>query len=400
MVNPTPVSTTLDSTRIRQARIAVSASFFALGLQFGLWFVHVPMLAARHALEPGLLGLALLMAGLGTVFAPWLAAPVVRRIGSRLACQIFAFACTAWLLIPLFAPTVPLLFAGGLTFGIVAGMFNLAINTQGAEVEKARGRPTLSSFHGFFSLGGLVGAVAWTPIFSLGLGDGRGAAVMLAAVMAMLVRAVQGYLPDQAAPPAKPAAGERMGFPGLALLGLALLGLTCTAVEGSVGDWSGLFLMQVKGSDPALAATGYGMFALAMTLSRFAGGPVVERLGDRRVLIGGGVLMAAGMALVVLAPAALLSATGYLLVGIGAANASPVLISVASRTPGVAPAVAVALVATAISTGLLVGPPVIGFIAQGFGLPVAMAMVGILGLIVALGAAIRRWTPRVTEPAG
>jgi MFS family permease len=400
MVNPMPVSTTLDSTRIRQARIAVSASFFALGLQFGLWFVHVPMLAARHALEPGLLGLALLMAGLGTVFAPWLAAPVVRRIGSRLACQIFAFACTAWLLIPLFAPTVPLLFAGGLTFGIVAGMFNLAINTQGAEVEKARGRPTLSSFHGFFSLGGLVGAVAWTPIFSLGLGDGRGAAVMLAAVMAMLVWAVQGYLPDQTAPPAKPAAGERMGFPGLALLGLALLGLTCTAVEGSVGDWSGLFLMQVKGSDPALAATGYGMFALAMTLSRFAGGPVVERLGDRRVLIGGGVLMAAGMALVVLAPAALLSAAGYLLVGIGAANASPVLISVASRTPGVTPAVAVALVATSISTGLLVGPPVIGFIAQGFGLPVAMAMVGVLGLIVALGAALRRWTPRVKEPAG
>jgi MFS family permease len=130
-----------------------------------------------------------------------------------------------------------------------------------------------------------------------------------------------------------------------------------------------------------------------MTLSRFAGGPVVERLGDKRVLLVGGVLMAAGMALVVVAPDALLSASGYLLVGIGAANASPVLISAAARTPGVSPATAVALIATAISTGLLAGPPIIGFVAQGLGLTVAMGVVGAMGLVVAIGAAFRSWAP-------
>ncbi len=375
--------------RIATARVAVSATFFALGLEFGLWFVHIPMLASRHALEPAILGLALLMVGLGTALAPPLAAPIVRKLGSRLACQMMAFTCIAWLLAPLFAPTVPLLFVASLTFGIVAGALNVAINTQGAEVEKARGRPTLSSFHGFFSLGGLVGAVAWGPMFSLGLGDGRGAAIIVALLLVLLVWAVRGYLPDQPAAPQQ--AGARLAFPGTALLGLAILGLICTAVEGSVGDWSGLFLMQVKGSDPALAAAGYGMFALAMTLSRFAGGSLVERLGDKRVLLLGGLLMAVGMALVVVAPFALLSASGYLLVGIGAANASPVLISASARTPGVAPATAVALIATAISTGLLAGPPLIGFVAQGLGLTAAMGVVGALGLIVALGAAFRTW---------
>jgi predicted MFS family arabinose efflux permease len=393
MSGAAPQSEDLTRTRVARARIAVSATFFVLGFEFGLWFVHIPMIAARHALEPGVLGLALLMVGLGTVFAPAIAAPIVRRLGSRLSCQVSAFACTGWLLLPLFAPNVPLLFVATLSFGIVAGMLNVAINTQGAEVEKARGRPTLSSFHGFFSLGGLCAAAAWGPMFSLGLGDGRGAAIIIAILLLTLVWAVRGFVPDPRGEASKTGGGQ-LSFPGGALLGLAILGLVCTAVEGSVGDWSGLYLTLVKLSDPALAASGYAMFALAMTLSRFAGGPMVERLGDRRVLLYGGLLIAAGMAVVVIAPMPLVSALGYLLVGMGAANASPVLISVASRTPGVAPETAVALVATSISTGLLVGPPVIGFIAQATDLNVAMAIVGSFGLIVAAIAAFRTWGRR------
>jgi predicted MFS family arabinose efflux permease len=379
--------------RITQARMAVSATFFVFGSEVGLWFVHIPMIAGRHALEPGMLGLALLMVGLGTVFAPSIAAPIVRRLGSRLTCQIAAFVCSAWLLLPLFAPNVPLLFVATLSFGIVAGMLNVAINTQGAEVEKAHGRPTLSSFHGFFSLGGLCAAAVWGPMFSLGLGDGRGAAIITVILLLTLAWAVRGFVEDQPRDKTGRPASRGISFPGGALLGLAILGLVCTAVEGSVGDWSGLYLTLVKLSDPAFAASGYAMFALAMTLSRFAGGRVVERLGDRRVLLYGGLLIAAGMAVVVLAPVPLVSALGYLFVGIGAANASPVLISVASRTPGVAPEIAVALVATSISTGLLVGPPIIGFIAQATDLGVAMAVVGSFGLVVAVIAALRTWGP-------
>jgi MFS family permease len=393
MSGPAPQSHDPTSARIKQARIAVSATFFVFGFEVGLWFVHIPLIASRHALEPGMLGLALLMVGLGTVFAPALAAPIVRRLGSRLTCQIAAFVCTAWLLLPLFAPNVPLLFVATLSFGIVAGMLNVAINTQGAEVEKARGRPTLSSFHGFFSLGGLCAAAVWGPMFSLGLGDGRGAAIIIVILLLTLVWALRGLLQDEPRGETQGPAGRGISFPGGALLGLAILGLVCTAVEGSVGDWSGLYLTLVKLSDPAFAASGYAMFTLAMTLSRFVGGPIVERLGDRRVLLYGGLLIAAGMTVVVLAPVPLLSALGYLLVGIGAANASPVLISVASRTPGVAPETAVALVATSISTGLLVGPPIIGFIAQATDLSTAMAIVGSFGLVVAAIAAFRTWGP-------
>ena len=94
MSGPAPRHHDLTRARITHARSAVSGTFFVFGFEVGLWFVHIPMIAARHALETGMLGLALLMVGLGTVFAPPLAAPIVRRLGSRLACQVAAFVCT------------------------------------------------------------------------------------------------------------------------------------------------------------------------------------------------------------------------------------------------------------------------------------------------------------------
>jgi predicted MFS family arabinose efflux permease len=389
----------LDPARIQAAWVSVSVTFLVFGLTFGLWFIHIPMLAGRHALDHGILGLVLLMPGLGTLFAPPVAALIVRAVGSRVGTQIAAFVMIPWVLLPLFAPSVPVLFVAAFTFGVVAGILNVSINTQGTEVEKARGRPSLSTFHGCFSLGALVGAALWGPIFTAGLGDGRGAAILCALSLLVLLWSTRELLPDQPRPAAIARAGrssEGLAFPGMALLGLAAIGLVCTAVEGSVGDWSGLFLTTVKNSDPALAATGLALFQLAMTLSRFAGGAVVRRLGDRRVLFYGGLLIALGMAIVILAPVALVSAGGYLLVGIGAANASPVLISAASRVPGVSPAVAVAFVSTSISTGLLAGPPVIGFVAQLIGLTAALGIVASFGLIVTVIVALRSWTP----PAG
>lgn len=373
------------------------ATFFVFGLTVGLWFVHIPMLADKHGLEPGMLGLVLLMPGLGTILAPPLAALIVQAIGSRLCTQIAAFATALWMLLPLFAPTLPLLLAGALSFGVVAGTLNVAVNTQGTEVEKARGRPTMSVFHGCFSLGGLAVALLWGPLFTLGLGEGRGAAILVALSLLLLAWSTRGLLPDRERPAPRQRGEPRPAFPGVALLGLAAIGLICTTVEGSVGDWSGIFLTTVKNSDPALAASGYAMLALAMTTFRFAGGVVVDRLGDRLTLILGGLLVAIGMAIVVFAPEALWSASGYLLVGIGLANASPVVISAASRVQGVSSAVAVAIVSTSISTGLLAGPPVIGFIAQFLGLSAALGLVAGLGLVVAAMAALRTWGPQPGE---
>lgn len=393
----------LDAGRMKAARIAVSFTFLAFGLSLGMWFVHIPVVTARLALQPAVLGMALLLVGVCALLAPPLAAVVVTRIGSRLATQVMTIALVLALLIPILAPHVVVLFIGTAIAGTFGGALNVAMNTQASEVEKAYGRPIMSSFHGFFSLGGLVAASVAGALFAAGWADGRAAVALAAVLVAGAVVAGRFYLPDQPQPVAT--AAERrplLVLPSRELLAVALICLLCNVVEGSVGDWSALFLLQEKLATPAMATAGYGMFALAMTLSRFAGGPVVARLGDRAVVTYGGVFVIVGMLIVLVAPWPMVSAAGFLIVGVGAANVSPVMISVGSRTPGIPPALGVAMISSALASGLLIGPPIIGFIAQSFGLTVALWVVGAFGLVIAAGPTVRPWaggTPPATVAA-
>jgi predicted MFS family arabinose efflux permease len=379
----------LDGGRLFRAWSGVSVTFFAFGIGIGLWFVHIAVVAESLALDPAPLGFALLNIGLGALIAPPIAAVIVGRLGSRRSCAIFALGTMVVMLGPILAPNFPLLYAATLLTGVVMGALNVAVNTQASEIEKRYGRPIMSTFHGFFSLGGLTAAGLGGALFSLGLSDGRGAVAIVAALVAALIWAARGYLPDTVAPNAS-AKGPGLTLPTAAVLGFAVLGFLSTTVEGSVGDWSALFLTTVKLTTYAEATLGYAMFAAAMTLCRFAGSAVVKRLGDRRVVLFGGLLVAAGMAVVVLAPQPLVSSFGFLVIGIGAANIAPVLISAGSRAPGVTPAMGVAAVTTALAAGLLLGPAIIGLLAQALGLATALSMVGAMGLVI-FALALRPW---------
>jgi len=177
----------------------------------------------------------------------------------------------------------------------------------------------------------------------------------------------------------------------VAILGICLLVFGSNLIEGSVGDWSALYLATIKHADPALAASGYTMFSVAMAVVRFAGGAIVERLGRKALIVGGGSMMAAGMLIVVVAPWPLVSALGFLVVAVGASNISPILTSAAAHTPGVAPSIGVAAVTAFMTLGLFAGPPAIGFIAQAWDLGIGFGALALLGVLVAVGAAIRRW---------
>jgi MFS family permease len=387
-----------DFARLRMARIAVSYSFLTFGLSLGVWFVHIPLVAARLALEPAVLGLALLCAGIGGLVSPPIAALLMTRIGSRIACQVMTAVIALFPAALIFAPNIIVFFIVTPFVGICGGALNVAANTQAAQVEGAYGRPVMSSFHGFFSLGGLVAAAIAGILFAAGLGDGRAALAIAAVLIAGTLILARSYLPDTARPSGG-ATGPLFVVPSKELLTVVLICFTCTLIEGSVGDWSALYLISVKLTTDAVATTGYAMFALAMTASRFAGNPIVARLGARTTVTWGGVLIIAGMLVVVFAPWGPVSAAGFLVVGLGAANISPVLISVASRMPGMAPSLSVAMVSSAQGVGLLLGPPIIGFVAQGFGLTIALGLAAILALVIALGPTLRPWATGAPSPA-
>lgn len=375
-----------------RARAAVSAAFFLFGMGFGLWFVNIPVVAGRLDIEHGILGLALLVAGLGSVLAQPIAGYVISRVGSRPASIALFLVFLATFAAPILAPSLPLLFAGALLLGLTGGAFNVAVNTQASEVEATRGKPTMSSFHGCFSLGGFAGALANGYATTLGNGDGRGA---LALAVAMLV---VGAIISFAFPPsrqveARGAKGPAFALPAGTILSLAGLAFICNGLEGSVNDWSTLYLATVRGLDETAASAGFAAFAATMAICRLLGGPVVARIGERAILLYGGVIAAAGLSFVTLSPWTALAPAGFALVAVGLANTMPILISLAARTPGAAPSVHVASVATAALLGFLLGPPIIGFTAQLLGLGTAIALLALPALTVTAGASLRRWQP-------
>ena len=382
-----------DANTLRRARIAISASFFNWGLGFAIWVIHIPAIVARLAVDPAVLGLALLNVGLGALISQPISPWIVARFGSRTTLGLSMPVFMAASLLPVTAWNTPVLFLGTLLLGLAVGVNNVAINTQGAEVEKRRGQPTMSSFHGFFSLGELAGAAVGGGIYALGLQDGRGAAIFALAMIVTSLVSARYYLANATTAAKQTQAKSKRGFelPGLAILGLVVLTFFSNTVEGAVNDWSTLYLVTVRGLDATLATSGFAAFALAMALCRLGGGPVVARLGDKNVLVYGGLLMAVGMGVVVISPWAILSPAGFALVAVGAANTIPVMMSVASRSPGVEPSIGIAAIATGALSGFLIGPPIIGFVAHALGLAAAMGLLSLVGVIILIGALLRRW---------
>jgi fucose permease len=256
------------------------------------------------------------------------------------------------------------------------------MNANASEVEAARGIPTMSSFHGFFSLGGLVGAALGGLLIGAGLGDGRGALMVSAAIAAAVALCARRLL---AVPPAPHASSQLSHFalPRGQALFLGLLGLLCFAVEGALVDWSALLLKERTQVDAASAALGYSAFSVAMAACRFAGDRLVLRFGPLRVMVAGGAGMFAGLTLAVVSTHFVLSALGFALIGLAAANVVPLIFAAAARMPGMSTGGGLATVATLGYAGLLMAPPLIGAIAAHTNIAVALGILSLSGIVIA-----------------
>ena len=260
------------------------------------------------------------------------------------------------------------------------------MNANAAEVEAARGVPTMSSFHGFFSLGGLLGAALGGLVIGAGWGDGRGAlaaGILIALTVVLCARFVLAVAPQRGGDQ-----GSHFALPRGPALFLGLLGLLCFAVEGALVDWSALLLTERTGAAPASAALGYSAFSIAMAACRFAGDRLVLRFGAPRIMVFGGLGMFVGLMLAVLSTHFVLSALGFALIGLSAANVVPVIFAAAARMPGMSAGGGLATVATLGYAGLLMAPPLIGSIAAHTNIAVALGVLSLSGLVIALNARI------------
>lgn len=380
------------SRRVRDAtwdeRAAIFAIFLCQGLCIGAWATALPAFKLRLDLSDSQLGLALFGLAGGCVAATLVTGAVAARIGTGRATALGAIAVLVALALPPLAGSLLAFTAAAVAFGIACGFVDVAMNGHAGALEERWGTPIMSSLHGAFSLGGLGGAALGGVLAAGEWSTGGRLWIPVGVAAALTTLALPRLGPGpQVQGPAKRAFG--LALPGRALIGVGVVAAFCFVLEGAVGDWSAIYLDTVAGSGLAGAAAGYAAFSVAMAAVRFAGDRAVALLGARRIVVGGGLMAAAGLALAVLVPMPLVASVGFALVGLGLGNVAPVAFGLAART-GSTPAGGVAPVASLGYLGLMCGPPVIGVLSSAVGLrlaltclilaPAAVALVGHQGI--------------------
>ena len=352
--------------------------FFAAGFATAAWAALVPFAKGNTGVDDGALGLLLLCLGGGALVAMPATGVLTTRFGCRsvLAASVLVFSSVLPLLSVIADPWV---LAGALLiFGVGVGTTDCAMNIQAILVEKAAARPLMSGFHGYYSIGGIAGAGAMSGMMSLGLSALAASTLATVGVLVLLGWNTGGLLTY-----ANPSEGPAFAFPRGAVL---LLGAICFAVflaEGSVLDWSAVFLTEYREVPEARGGLGFACFAATMTLGRMTGDKVVARLGRHVIVVLGALIGASGLLVTVFVPCWQAALLGYALVGMGCANIVPVMFSAIGRQRSMPQAIAVPAVTTLGYLGILAGPATIGFIAQHSGLPAAFLFVAVLFVAVA-----------------
>ena len=387
----------LHGAAAARARWAVATAFFVNGAAFASWVSRIPALRASLQLTDGALGSVLFALSMGVLLSFPLASKGAQWLGAR-QLSLFSGLLTLVLLpMPFMIGIVPSLVLVLLEMGIANGMMQVSMNVLAADVQARVGRPIMSSLHGLWSAGGLVGAglgsvaakAGFAPWLHLSL-------VALALGVALVASAVasRGVFPRSVQPPpSQPSLGPRR-WAGLdrVLVGLGVICFCSFLTEGALADWSAVYLRDTADASESVAALGYAVFAGAMTGMRLLGDLLLARLGMARMLRAFNALGAVALAVALLLARVDAAMVAFVVMGFGLATVVPSAYSAAARhADDVArrdgdaahPARAIALISGFGYTGLLVGPPVVGWLAQAAGLGHALFLLVLLTAMIA-----------------
>ncbi|MEU1278359.1 MFS transporter [Streptomyces sp. NPDC005805] len=381
--------------RLRRARTAVAAVFCVHGAVAGSLATRIPWIQDHAQVSAGQLGLALAFPALGASLAMPLAGAVSHRLGARTALRGLLALWTLSLVLPSLAPNLLTLCAALFVYGATSGMSDVVMNALGVETENRVGRSIMSGLHGMWSAGALIGSAAGTVAAHLG-SDARLHHALAAAVLTVAGLVVcQGVLDVRGAPDEEPP--PRFALPPRSALLIGAIGFCAVFAEGASLDWSAVYLRDVLGTSPGLAAASTTAFALTMAVARFAGDGIVDRFGAVRTVRTGGVLATGGGLLVVFAPHPATALAGFGLLGLGVAVVVPLAFAAAGRS-GPNPSQAIAGVATITYTSGLIAPSAIGAVADATSLVVSFGLVTALALGLVAGAGVLRTAGRKAAP--
>lgn len=369
----------------RYYRIAVSIFFFVQGLIFSSWANRIPDIKNTLGLTEAGLGGVLFLIPTGQLCAMALSGYLVGKFGSKKTLSVAAILYPTALL-GLGAVTAVWQLALGLfVFGMCANVTNISINTQGVGVERIYRRSIMASFHGIWSLAGFTGGLISTLMVGNNISPLKHFVIIYVVVLAVILSMRGSILPRDTAREAK---SKRRVFskPDKSILILGTIVFGSMICEGTMFDWSGVYFQKVINPPKELIRLGYIAFMFTMAGGRFAADWLVTRFGITKILRAAGITIATGMLTAVVFPFITTATFGFLLVGIGTSSVVPLSYGLAGKSKTMHPGVAVASVASIGFLGFLIGPPIIGFVAQMSSLRWSFALIAMFGLITSLMA--------------
>ncbi|MBN8821846.1 MULTISPECIES: MFS transporter [unclassified Spirosoma] len=368
----------------RQALI-VGLVFASDSLLFGSWVAHIPHVKERLHLSDAELGLTLFAMPIGLIIMNPLTGLIISRLGEAKACFWSAIGLTLAVCIPINAPNMGIMALGLFFLGLTSALLNVAMNTSATNVERSQGISIMSSCHGMWSLGGLLGSGIAGTVIALHVSPSMHMAIMAGIILVatFLFQPILHTIPSSSRNESGEKTGASFVMPNLDLLLMIFIGLAVAMGEGVALDWSAVYLHETLGASSQIAALGFGAFSLTMTSFRFLGDGIIPRIGAKRWLQVGGFLGALGLVIAIAFPYPATALVGFALLGVGCSLGAPILYSASMRVPGIPPAAGLATFATFSFIGFLAGPPVIGFVAESFGLYYGLGLVAFILLISA-----------------
>jgi MFS family permease len=347
----------------------------------------MPTIADQIGADPGALGLALLGASVGLIAAGSLTGRWCARFGARVLLIVAALA--TMVVLPVLA-TVGSAVELGLVLvalGATVGVFDVSMNVVAVTVIRSTERPLMPVFHAGFSFGALAGSMG--AAFAAGHGLGLGPHfLVVAAVAIVVVLAMIRFVPraEPAVATGEPTAPHRAMARRPVLWLLGCVALFSAVVEGASGDWSALFAVRERGMTEAAGAVTFSVFCVAMGVVRLVGEQAERRFGAVRLLVGGALFAGAGLLLTAIAPVAWVTYVGFALAGGGLAYAFPVALDLAGavgrRRDGTGGEREIGFVTTIAYSGFLIGPPMIGGVAQLTNLEFAIGFAGVVAMLI------------------
>jgi MFS family permease len=357
--------------------------FGFFGLLFGTWAALIPFIKAKFGLDEAQLGLLLLCLPAGITLMNPLSVPILHKLGAARAVMVSLPLSSALFVLPFAMPSVGLVGAGLFLAGSIFSVVNMSLNTCASQIEQKEGLRIISTCHGLWSTGAMLGST----LASMATGWGMVPFLYVGGIAAVEAAATLAFKSGLKAVPDEVPAGHLAeggntktpsGFllPNRALWLLIGISLCTNLTEGTMADWSAVYLREVVGTPETMAGWGFSAYAFFMASGRFVGDALIGRFGSRSVLRAGGILTAAGLLLSVLLPGSLAAVLlGFAMVGAGVSIGAPILYAAAAKVPGMAKGAGLATMNTFAMVSFMGGPAFIGLIAKGFGLPIAFLLV-------------------------